>query len=591
MIGQKIDRYEIKGELGQGGMGRVYRAYDPNFGREVAIKVLPPQFLHDSTFLARFRREAQTMASLEHHAIVPVYDFGEENGEPFIVMRLMRGGSLADRLAQGALPLAEAARILGWLAPGLDEAHGRGIIHRDLKPANILFDKQHTPCISDFGIAKLTQNTQSFSATGGMIGTPEGMSPEQWRGEPLDGRSDVYGLGVILFQMLTGQAPYAAPTPAAMMFKHLTAPIPNILSIKADLPRGCQQVISRAMAKEPNNRYSTATDLATDVKQLLTGPSKPPEAPVTIQFSAPSPKIDVPELNLGIGGTTDFSPPSPKIHVPNLNLGMGTTMVSPKDGMVMVYVPAGEFLMGSPQVGFFKRLFGDAFPNEMPQRKVYLDAYWIDQTPVTNRMFAKFVAETGYQTQGEKEGWSSERLPEWLSANIQGANWQHPHGPESDLTGKWDHPVVCLSWHDAQAYCAWAGRRLPTEAEWEKAARGTDGRTYPWGDAEPNDKLLNFKMKGKDTTPVGSYPAGASPYGALDMAGNVWELTADWYDADYYKNGSLHNPTGPTNGTHRVLRGGSWNYDEARRLRAGYRGTYLPGYRFGNSGVRCAHSP
>ncbi|MGB0385281.1 MAG: SUMF1/EgtB/PvdO family nonheme iron enzyme [Ardenticatenaceae bacterium] len=586
MILKQIDRYEIKGELGKGGMATVYRAYDPNFAREVAIKVLPPQFLHDSTFQARFRREAQTIASLEHHAVVPVYDFGQDNGQPFIVMRLMRGGSLADRLAQGVLPLAEAARILGWLAPGLDEAHGRGIIHRDLKPANILFDKQHTPCISDFGIAKLTQNTQSFSATGGMIGTPEGMSPEQWRGEPLDGRSDVYGLGVILFQMLTGQAPYAAPTPAALMFKHLTAPIPNIVSIKADLPRGCQQVISRAMAKEANNRYSSATDLATDVKQLLTGPSKPREVPVTIQFSAPSTEIEVPHLNLGI----DFSAPSIEIDPPELNLGIGSTMVSPKDGMVMLYVPAGEFLMGSPQVGFLARLFGDASSNEMPQRQVYLDAYWIDQTPVTNGMFAKFVAETGYQTQAEKDGWSWGWHRSGL-AKIQGANWQHPRGPESNLARKSDHPVVQVSWHDAQAYCAWAGRRLPTEAEWEKAARGTDGQTYPWGNAEPNDKLLNFGMKVKDTTPAGSYPPGASPYGALDMGGNVYEWTADWYDADYYKNGSFRNPTGPTSGTYRAVRGGSWDFYEARWLRAGNRGGNLPANRYDNYGVRCARSP
>ena len=271
MIPNKIRRYQIKSQLGQSGIATVYRAYDPNFGREVAIKVLRAQFLHDATFLARFRREARTIAPLVHRAIVPLYDFGQENGQPFIVMRLMRGGSLADRLAQGVLSLAEAARILGWLAAGLDEAHEPGIIHRDLKPSNILFGKRNTPRprIADFGIAKLTQNTQSFSATGGMIGTSEGMSPEQCRGEPLDGRSDVYALGVMLFQTLTGQPPYSAPTAAGLMFKHLTAPIPNINRIKADLPSGCQQVIEQAMAKERDKRYSTATALAADVAQLL----------------------------------------------------------------------------------------------------------------------------------------------------------------------------------------------------------------------------------------------------------------------------------------------------------------------------------
>ena len=179
MIPNKIGRYQIKGELGKGGIATVYRAYDANFDREVAIKVLPPQFLHDPTFLARFRREARTIAPLEHHAIVPVYDFGQDKGLPFIVMRLMRGGSLADRLAQGVLSLAEAARILGWLAAGLDEAHRRGMIHCDLKPSNILFGKRKTPRprIADFGIAKLTQNTQSFSTSGSELSEPMRKGP------------------------------------------------------------------------------------------------------------------------------------------------------------------------------------------------------------------------------------------------------------------------------------------------------------------------------------------------------------------------------------------------------------------------------
>ena len=565
MIPNKIGRYQIKGELGKGGIATVYRAIDANFDREVAIKVLPPQFLHDPTFLARFRREARTIALLEHHAIVPVYDFGQDNGLPFIVMRLMRGGSLAHKLAQGqgALSLAETARILGWLASGLDEAHGHGIIHRDIKPRNILFDKQNkqdTPRIADFGIAKLTQNTESFRARGGIIGTPQYMSPEQWRGEALDARRDVYALGVMLFQMLTGQYPYSSPTPAGLMFQHLTASIPNIHRIKPDLPSGCQQVICQAMAKEPDKRYSRATGLAADVAQLLKSqtPTRA-QAQRPNRIASPSRKIEVPNLNLG-------------------NLGIGSTMISPKDGMVMLYVPAGPFLMGSSDSD------PNAFDWEKPQRMVYLDGYWIDQTPVTNRMFAKFVAETGYQTQAEKDGWSDTWGGSYWT-DTQGANWQHPRGVESNLAGKWDHPVVHVSWHDAQAYSQWAGRCLPTEAEWEKAARGTDGRLYPWGNAKPNDKLLNFDRNVSDRTPVSNYPAGASPYGALDMAGNVWEWTGDWYDWDYY------NPQGATTGRIKVRRGGPWYLNVARPVRAGFRGRQDPRYHDDYSGVRCARSP
>ena len=261
-------------------------------------------------------------------------------------------------------------------------------------------------------------------------------------------------------------------------------------------------------------------------------------------------------------------------------LGAGSTKISAKDGMVMVYVPAGPFLMGSVDSD------PNAWEEEKPERMVYLDGYWIDQTPVTNRMFAKFVAETGYQTQAEKENWSvAYNGSKW--DKIPGVNWQHPRGRESNLAGKWDHPVVHVNWYDAKAYSQWAGRRLPTEAEWEKAARGTDGRHYPWGDAEPNDKLCNFNWNVKDTTPVSSYPAGASPYGVLDMAGNVRQWIADFYDEDYYQYAPLRNPQGPETSGLRVVRGGSWIF-VASGSRAGSRGKNVPAWRYDTYGFRCA---
>lgn len=273
-------------------------------------------------------------------------------------------------------------------------------------------------------------------------------------------------------------------------------------------------------------------------------------------------------------------------------LGIGSTQVSTKDGMTMVYVLAGDFLMGSPE--------GEGDDREHPQRTVYLDAYWIDQTEVTNAMFAVFVNNSNYLTDAENAGYSyAYNGSEWLE--IQGADWQHPQGPTSSLYSLEDHPVVNVSWNDAQAYCEWAERSLPTEAEWEKAARGTEGQEYPWGDTSPKGNLVNFadinttyswsdKILNdgyKDTAPVGSYPDGKSPYGALDMAGNVYEWVIDWDGV--YPSGSATNPQGPSTGEYRVLRGGSWD-SSAKNIRAANRVAGYPSVANDNSGFRCALS-
>jgi formylglycine-generating enzyme required for sulfatase activity len=282
-------------------------------------------------------------------------------------------------------------------------------------------------------------------------------------------------------------------------------------------------------------------------------------------------------------------------------LDIGSTKISEPDGMTLVFVPAGDFLMGSD-----KSQDASAFDNEFPQHSVYLDAFWIDSTEVTNAMFAKFVAATQYKTDAEKKG----NAPIWeamRSDQVDGAYWQHPLGPSSDLTGLQNYPVVQVSWNDAQAYCEWAGRRLPTEAEWEKAARGTDGRLFPWGNQPPTGELVNFADKHQApavswanpneddgyelVSPAGNYPAGASPYGALDMAGNVWEWTADWYGQDYYAVSPTSNPVGPSTGDGRVVRGGSWTMD-ARGVRTTFRAGPVPAdYAENNIGFRCAQLP
>jgi serine/threonine-protein kinase len=271
---------------------------------------------------------------------------------------------------------------------------------------------------------------------------------------------------------------------------------------------------------------------------------------------------------------------------------IGETSINPVDGQVMVCVPAGDFLMGSAA--------GDpgAQEDEQPQHNVYLDAFWIGQTEVTNAMFTAFTQDTGYLTLAEREGWGV-CYTDGGWEQIAQANWYQPQGPESTIEGYETLPVVQVAWQDAAAYCTWAGMRLPTEAEWEKAARGTQGLTYPWGNDAPSGVLLNFADQSLDvdwalddindgfvfTAPVGSFPAGASPYGALDMAGNVWEWTSDWYSDSYYSDSPPQNPTGPSSGEWRVIRGGAW--DSVDYIRSAFRNAYDPLARFDNLGFRC----
>jgi serine/threonine protein kinase len=273
----KIGRYQVTAEIGRGGMGTVYRAHDFRFDRDVAIKVLPREFLHDPDLTTRFYREAKIIGALEHIAIVPVHDFGEDDGQPYLVMRLMTGGSLEDKIHAGRIPLPEAARIFMRIAPALDRAHAQGVVHRDLKPSNILFDQQDEPYLNDFGIARLVHGA-TLTSQYATMGTPAYMSPEQGRGDPgVDGRSDIYALGSILFEMLSGRVPYESETPTGQIIKHINDPIPNILEVYPDLPADCQGLINRAMAKKKEDRYATVVELAQALSTISQGlPLSPP---------------------------------------------------------------------------------------------------------------------------------------------------------------------------------------------------------------------------------------------------------------------------------------------------------------------------
>ncbi len=250
-------------------MAVVYKANDPRFERMVAIKVLPREFMHDPQFIGRFNREAKTIAALDHPAIVPVFDYGEEDGQPFLVMRYMPGGSLAEKLENGPLPLEMATVIVQRLSSALNRAHSQGIVHRDLKPNNVLFDQYDDAYLADFGIAHISTAAgaaAALTASGSMLGTPTYMSPEQIHGDSdLDGRSDIYALGVIYFQMLTGRVPYVGETTTKILMKHIMDPIPDLRHLRPDLPVECQDVISRAMAKKPDQRFTSADEMASAV--------------------------------------------------------------------------------------------------------------------------------------------------------------------------------------------------------------------------------------------------------------------------------------------------------------------------------------
>jgi serine/threonine-protein kinase len=638
-------------------MASVFKAYQPALDRYVAIKVLPPYYAHEAGFSERFEREAKAVAQLTHHHILPIYDYGQEGDLSYIVMQYVEGGTLKDMMGR-PMPLDKAVRYIGEIASALDYAHEMGILHRDVKPANVLIDRKRKgwSLLSDFGLARMVEGTSHLTGSGVGVGTPQYMPPEQGQGIKVDYRADIYSLGVVLYEMATGQVPFDAETPLAVVLKHITDPLPLPSTVNPDMPEGVERVILKAIAKEPDDRYSSAGEMAAALREAVGGEAiaipppaeamveaeaiPPRAAEITPPLAAPgvalpsseevspppavTPAPIAPPRRRGllwlvmIGGlalagiaaalvlvgvlvmragqtprqqaeataqaaetlaaqvletvtaqavtaptrvpmptaqaeATPTPMPTPVSFTPTSPLEI-VTMTRKVDGAVMVYVPAGKFTMGSPE--------GEGYDDEYPQHTYYLDDFWIDQTEVTNAQYCKCV-----------EAGACEPLENCSDDPNYGAG---------------NHPAVCVSWDQAMAYAEWVGGRLPTEAEWEKAAGGTDGREYPWGN-EFDGTRLNFCDKSclrrwrdanvddgyEHTAPVGSYPAGASPYGVLDTAGNVYEWTHSAYEEYPYDSEDGREDVSAEEVVRRVVRGGDFDED-AEGVRCARRLNYYP---------------
>ena len=285
--GQMLGNYRIINQIGQGGMATVYKAYQPSMDRHVAVKVLPSQLAESKEFVARFQQEARTIARLEHPHILPGFDYGESDGTAYFVMRYLEAGTLKDRMVAGRpLPLDEIDRIFTQLTDALSYAHSHGVIHRDLKPANALVDSNGNLFLTDFGIAKLLESASPrLTQTDAIMGTPAYISPEQAQAQTVDQRSDIYSLGIILYEMVTGRVPFTADTPLAIILKHISDPMPLPSLIKTDIPASIERVILKALAKEPQDRFATAAEFLSAWKRALDEKDSVPRAAKTI--SAP----------------------------------------------------------------------------------------------------------------------------------------------------------------------------------------------------------------------------------------------------------------------------------------------------------------
>lgn len=312
LIGKSLGQYRIVERIGAGGMATVFKAYQPALDRYVAVKVLPAYHARDPIFVKRFVQEARAVAKLQHANIVPIHDYGEQDNITYIVMEYVEGGTLKDRLKQRQLTVIEAVDFVIQAGEGLGCAHSYGIVHRDVKPANMLLRKDGHLLLSDFGIAKILEGTTNLTRAGTGIGTPQYMSPEQGTGQPVDRRSDIYSLGIVLYHALTGRVPFTGDSPISITVKHMNDPLPVEPLHMKGIPQPIEQVVIKMTNKAPSDRYQTTDELILALTTALTNsqlflprwrPGLQPSgampvlssAPVQVEAPRPAPAAPVPQ--------------------------------------------------------------------------------------------------------------------------------------------------------------------------------------------------------------------------------------------------------------------------------------------------------
>ena len=622
--GQSLNnRYTIVNLLGQGGFGAVYRAWDTVLEHPCAIKENQDV---TSDAQRQFLREARMLANLAHPNLPRVSDYFILPGQgQYLVMDFVEGQDLQDLLRQtlqkSGQPLPEG-QVVSWIAQicdALTYLHSQNppIIHRDIKPGNIKITPEGKAMLVDFGIAK-TYAPGELTTQGARAVTP-GYSPIEQYGQGLtDARSDVYALGATLYALLTGQSP---PESIGRVSSDPLAP-PEQLN--PSLSAGVCEAVRRAMQIDPWQRYQSIALLKAALvsqKAVEVGVAPPTvhvepgrrdmyrwamglvgvvaiagaglvvvvigwliwrglqsarQANITPTGALPAVASPAASATAPVQATEAVLTASP----PGAGqiFTAGATQIAAQDDSRLIYIPAGQFWMGSTDVEAGLRI------DQLPKHQVTLGAYWIDRTEVTNAMYKRCV-EAG-----------ACRAPVKSDSATRKLYYGNP-----DYA---DYPVIWISWDDASDYCRWAGRRLPSEAEWERAARGDAGsNNFPWGSTPPTGERVNFcdancSLDWKDasiddgfadTSPVGYYQAGASLYGLLDMAGNVWEWVNDFYDKNFYQSASsvFVNPFGPASGTERVLRGGSFENAE-EDIRSANRFSFGQDAATSSFGFRCA---
>ncbi len=295
-IGENVGRYRIVEQLGQGGMATVYKAYHAELDRYVALKVLHPAFLEEASFLARFQREARVVAKLEHPNIVPIYDYAEHEGRPYLVMKFIEGETLKVRLGRGSIDASEVVRIVEAVGAALSYAHRRGILHRDIKPSNVLLGKDGQIYLADFGLARIAQSGESTLTSDMIVGTPQYISPEQAMGKKdLDEGTDIYSFGVMLYELIVGRVPFNADTPFSIIHDHIYSPLPLPSQLNVDIPPEVERVLLKALAKERSDRYRDVDALVTAFLEAwkegspIAARPPAPEATTPVPVSEPTP--------------------------------------------------------------------------------------------------------------------------------------------------------------------------------------------------------------------------------------------------------------------------------------------------------------